>query len=122
MVINKDHYKSFKLYRGSFENLKLKFLEIFPGQEMFIEKIKAQKRINVTSHLHHIISLSKLYIKDDFLEALNKCMEYNVFSLSFISGYLEKNHKQSFKIEPVETKTELPKENVKRDMSQYNMF
>ncbi len=49
-------------------------------------------------------------------------MEYNVFSHSFVSGYLEKNHKQSFKIEPVETKTELPKENVKRDMSQYNMF
>jgi transposase len=122
VVINKDHYKNFKLYRGSFENLKLKFLEIFPGQEMFIEKIKAQKRINVTSHLHQIISLSKLYTKDDFLEALNKCMEYNVFSHSFISGYLEKNHKQSFKIEPVETKTELPKENVKRDMSQYNMF
>jgi transposase len=122
VVINKDYYKSFKLYRGSFENLKLKFLEIFPAQEMFIEKIKAQKRINVTSHLHQIISLSKLYTKDDFLKALNKCMEYNVFSHSFVAGYLEKNHKQSFKIEPVETKTELPKENVKRDISQYNMF
>ena len=122
VVINKEHYKSFKLFRGSFENLKVKFLEIFPDQEMFIEKLKAQKRMNVTNHLHQIISLSKLYTKDDFLEALDKCMEYNVFSHSFISGYLEKNHKQSFKIEPVETKTELPKENVKRDMSQYNMF
>jgi hypothetical protein len=78
--------------------------------------------MNVTNHLHQIISLSKLYTRDDFIEALNKCMEYNVFSHSFISGYLEKNHKQSFKIELVEAKTELPKENVKSDMSQYHMF
>ena len=122
VVINQDHYKSYKSFAGSFEVLKSKFLENFPAQQMFLEKLKAQKRMNVTSQLHQILSLSKLYTKDDFLEALNKCMEYNVFNHSFISGYLEKNHKQSFKIEPVETKTELPKENVKRDMSQYSMF
>ncbi len=122
VVMNKDHYKSFKSFAGSFENLKSKLLESFPGQEMFLEKLKAQKRMNVTNHLHQIISLSKLYTRDDFLEALNKCMEYNVFSHSFISGYLEKNHKQSFKIEPIEAKTEQPKENVKSDMTQYHMF
>jgi transposase len=122
VVINPEHYKSNKSYAGSFEVLKSRFLENFPDQGMFLEKLKAQKRMNVTSQLHQILSLSKLYTKDDFLEAISKCMEYNVFNHSFISGYLEKNHKQSFKIEPVEIKTELPKENVKRDMSQYNMF
>ena len=122
VVMNQEHYKSYKSFAGSFENMKSKFLESFPGQELFLEKLKAQKRMNVTNQLHQILSLSKLYTKDDFLEALDKCTEYNVFNHSFISGYLEKNHKQSFKIEPVEIKTELPKENVKRDMSQYNMF
>jgi ABC-type Fe3+/spermidine/putrescine transport system ATPase subunit len=122
VVMNKDHYKNFKSFAGSFENLKSKLLESFPGQEMFLEKLKAQKRMNVTNHLHQIISLSKLYTRGDFIEALNKSIEYNVFSHSFISGYLEKNHKQSFKIEPVEANTELPKENVKSDMSQYHMF
>jgi transposase len=122
VVIDQEHYKSYKSFTGSFDSMKEKFLESFPGQQMFLEKLKAQKRMNVSSQLHQIIALSKLYTKDDFLEAIGKSLEYNVFSHSFISGYLEKNHKQSFKIEPAAIKTEMPKENVKRDLSQYNMF
>ena len=101
---------------------KAKFLESFPGKEIFVEKLKAQKRMNVNNQLHQILSLSKLYMKEDFVEAINKCLEYNVFNHSFISGYLEKNHKKSFKIEPVKIKLDLPRENVKRDLSQYNLL
>jgi transposase len=122
IIINKDHYRSQRTMPGGFEALKAKFLESFPSHEMFVEKLRAQKRINTTNHLHQILSLSKLYTREDFLEAVGKSLEYNVFSYAFISGYLEKNHKQSFRIEPVDVRAELPKENVKRDMSQYNMF
>jgi transposase len=122
VIIDQNHYRSYKSLAGSFEVLKVKFLESFPGQEMFVEKLKAQKRMNVNNQLHQILSLSKLYMKEDFTEAINKCLEYNVFNHSFISGYLEKNHKKSFKIEPVAIKYELPKENVKRDLSQYDLL
>ena len=122
VIIDPNHYKSYKSLAGSFEVLKAKFLESFPGKEMFVEKLKAQKRMNVNNQLHQILSLSKLYMKEDFVEAINKCLEYNVFNHSFISGYLEKNHKKSFKIEPVKIMLELPKENVKRDLSQYNLL
>jgi hypothetical protein len=122
VVIDPNHYKSYKSLAGSFEVLKAKFLESFPGKELFVEKLKAQKRMNVNNQLHQILSLSKLYMKEDFVEAINKCLEYNVFNHSFISGYLEKNHKKSFKIEPVKIKLDMPKENVKRDLSQYDLL
>jgi hypothetical protein len=105
--------------------LKQKFLESFPEQILFLEKLTAQRRIHAAKELQHILSLSKLYTRDDFIEALNKAMEYNVFNHSFISGYLEKNHKQSFRIEPVKIPlngTEMPKGNVKRELSQYKLF
>lgn len=75
VLIDQNHYKSYKSLAGNFEVLKEKFLESFPGQEMFVEKLKAQKRMNVNNQLHQILSLSKLYLKEDFMEAINKCLE-----------------------------------------------
>ncbi|MFZ0453512.1 MAG: IS21 family transposase [Ignavibacteriaceae bacterium] len=121
-IIIQEHYKSYKDITESFETLKEKFLESFPEYSMFLEKLLAQKRQNAHRQLKQILYLSKLYSNVDFSEALNKSMEYNVFNHSFISGYLEKNHKQSFRIEPVKTKTELPKGDVKRELSQYKIF
>jgi transposase len=120
--IIQEHYKSSKALLGGLETLKQKFLESFPEQNLFLEKLTAQRRIHAAKELQHILSLSKLYTRDDFTEALNKAMEYNVFNHSFISGYLEKNHKQSFRIEPVKINAEMPKGNVKRELSQYKLF
>lgn len=126
--IIQEHYRSNKDYRGSFEILKKMFLESFPDKELFIEKLKAQKRINAAWQLQSILSLSKMYSHDDFIEALDKAIDYNVFNHSFISGYLEKNHKQSFKIEPVKINLSgqsvfnMPKANVKRELIEYKLF
>lgn len=122
VVILQEHYKNSKVISGSLELLGQKFLEKFPCYALFLEKLQAQKRFNSYRQLDQILSLSGLYKKDDFEEALNKALEYNVFNHSFISGYLEKNHKQSFKIEQVKTKMDLPKDNIKRDLSQYKLF
>ena len=121
-VIIQEHYKNYRDVIESFEALKRRFLENFPEHSMFLEKLLAQKRISAHRQLTQILYISKLYSKIDFIEALNKSMEYNVFNHSFISGYLEKNHKQLFKIEPVETKVEIPKGNVKRELLQYKLF
>jgi transposase len=120
--IIQEHYRSDKAFAGSFETLKQKFLEYLPEQDLFVEKLKAQKRINAANQLQQILSLSKLYSRDDFAEALKAALDYNVFNHSFIAGYLEKNHKQSFKIEPAKTISEMPKGNVKRELSQYKLF
>lgn len=120
--IIQEHYRSDKALAGSFETLKQKFLEYLPEHDLFVEKLKAQKRINAANQLQQILSLSKLYSRDDFAEALKAALDYNVFSHSFIAGYLEKNHKQSFKIEPAKTISEMPKGNVKRELSQYKLF
>ena len=99
-----------------------KVLRKFSKSRDVRRKTKGTERMNVNNQLHQILSLSSLYLKEDFMEAINKCLEYNVFNHSFISGYLEKNHKKSFKIEPVVIKYELPKENIKRDLSQYDLL
>ena len=117
-----EHYRSEKTFNGSFEVLKEKFLEYFPDKKIFLDKLKAQKRLHAAAQLQQIISLSKLYHRDDFMVALDKALEYNVFNHSFISGYLEKNHKKSFKIQPVEINAGIPKGNVKRELSQYKLF
>lgn len=123
--IVQEHYGSSRALQEGLETLKQKFLELFPEEELFFEKLKAQKRMHAAKELQHILSLSTLYTRDDFTEALKKAFEYNIFNHSFISGYLEKNHKQSFRIEPIGITFgtgEMPKVNVKRDLIQYKLF
>ncbi|MDF0682404.1 MAG: IS21 family transposase [Candidatus Nitrosocosmicus sp.] len=125
IVIQQDHYRGNNSDRGNFERLKINFLEVFPGSELFIEKLRAAKRINSRYQLFQILEISKLYRSEDFLEAINKSLHYNVFNSSFIAGYLEKNHKQKFDLKPLVdnnlfTITEMI--NVKRDMKEYNLF
>jgi transposase len=120
--IIQEHYGAGNALAGGLETLKQKFLEAFPEWELFLEKLKAQKRIHAARELQNILSLSRLYTREDFTEALTKAMDYNVFNHSFISGYLEKNHKQAFRIEPIKIKSDLPKGNVKRELSQYKLF
>jgi hypothetical protein len=76
---------------------------------MFVEKLVAQKRFNARYHLHQILELAKLYHKHDFEAALTVSLEYNVFTVNFLSGYLEKNFKHSFDLQRVATgRSELP--------------
>lgn len=121
-IIIQEHYKSSRDSAESFQALKDKFLESFPDKIMFLEKLLAQSRQNAHRQLKQILYLSKLYSKADFTEALDVCIKYNVFNHSFISGYLEKNHKQSFIIEPVKINPVVPTGNVKRELSQYKLF
>ena len=122
VIINPEHYRNKRLNDSSLSRLQSMFLEEFPGQEMFIEKLKAQKRINARNQLVRIMELVKVYERGDFLNAINKSLEYEVFNHSFISGYLEKNFTRSFVVDSTGRKVDLPKGNVKPDLSQYNIF
>lgn len=124
--IQQEHYRGNNSDLCNFERLKLNFLECFPGNEMFIEKLRAAKRINSRYQLFQILELSKLYKGEDFLEAISKSLQYNVFNSSFIAGYLEKNHKQKFDLKLLagnEIFTDITQmTDVKRDMNEYRLF
>jgi len=68
-----------------------------------------EKRFNARYHLHQILELAKLYHKHDFEAALTVSLDYNVFTVSFLSGYLEKNFTHSFELKRVAAvSSELP--------------
>jgi len=98
VIIEKEHYQGNNSDRGNFDRLKLQFLSFFPDKELFVEKLKAAKRINANYQLFKILEVLKMYSSEDSLEAIDKSLQYNVFHSSFISGYLEKNYKQKFAI------------------------
>ncbi|MFH2031708.1 MAG: IS21 family transposase [Bacteroidota bacterium] len=121
VIIKEEHYRGNRNQTPNFERLRAEFIEQFPSTDIFLEKLKAQKRINPNYHLCRILEISKMYKKEDFYEAINCCIKYNVFSANFISGYLEKNHKHIFKIkEPIiRIATSEP---VTRDLSEYRVY
>jgi len=82
-ILFRSTIEAIKPLQEALKRLKQKFLEYLPEQDLFVEKLKAQKRINAANQLQQILSLSKLYSRDDFAEALKAALDYNVFS-SFV--------------------------------------
>jgi len=124
VVLEKSHYRTPVSVLASTERMKILFRERFPGHEMFLEKLLAQKRFNARHHLHEIIALARLYHKDDVVRAFDTALAYNVFTVSFLSGYLAKNFQQSFDLTPPPiTRTALPDAPaVSRDLADYQLF
>lgn len=109
VIINKAHYRLPVSILATTEQLSARFREAFPAHEMFLSKLQAQKRYNARYHLHEILELARLYHKTDFERALSVSLDYNVFTVRFLAGYLEKNCKQSFDLRPVaQGRTTLP--------------
>ncbi|MHA1910273.1 MAG: IS21 family transposase [Candidatus Kariarchaeaceae archaeon] len=122
IIIVNEHYRGNNRRGGNFERLKQTFLELFPEESIFVEKLKAQKRYNANHQLSKIIDLIEFYRKDDFLKAIRASLDYNVFHSTFIAGYLENNFKQTFKVKAIEIDNHYKGENIKRELSQYNLF
>lgn len=124
IVIEPSHYRTPVSVMASVDRMKILFREHFPGHEMFLEKLVAQKRFNARHHLHEILELSRLYHRTDFEHALNISLQYNIFTVSFLSGYLEKNFKQSFDLPPrtIIVPTPLVAEKVTRDLREYRLL
>ena len=121
VIIEQSHYRGNNQRGGNFNRLTQIFLESFPNNHLFIEKLKAQKRINANYQLSQIIELSKLYRKEDFIEAINKSLLYNVFNFSFMTGYLEKNFKHTFELQKIEISKDYQKINIRRNLSYYRV-
>ena len=121
VVIEKSHYRTHPGATAAFDRLCMTFTESFPGQELFLEKLRAQKRLNARRHLSQMLELAKLYHKDDFLKAIAVSLEYNVFTVSFMSGYLEKHFQHTFDLPARPMPPPLEGESVTRDLREYTL-
>jgi len=121
IVIEKSHYRGNNNTTGNFKRLQEEFLKEFQGNELFLEKLLAQKRLNANRHLFQFLELAKLYHKDDMIQVIKVCLAYNVFNASFITGYLEKNFRQLFVLQKEPLHYHLTSEPLTRDLHQYQI-
>lgn len=117
--MDEQHYRGHKSDRGNWNRLKQLFLEKFPHQQLFIEKLKAQKRINPAYHLTRILDIIKFYDDSDVCQTIEACFDYNVF----MQGYLENYFQRQLTVEPLPLKLSFDQNNpsIKRALTEYKM-
>jgi transposase len=121
VIIEKSHYRTHPGATAAFDRLCTAFIESFPGQEIFLEKLRAQKRFNARHHLSQMLELARVYHRDDFLKAIAVSLEYNVFTSSFMSGYLEKHFQHTFDLPSRDISPPSTTEVVTRDLRDYTI-
>ena len=124
VILNKFHYKNYKKEEHeSFDVLKHKFIEKFSDfkdKEIFLERLKGQKRLNPAYHLKQIISIFEYYRESDCISVMKECIKYNVFSYHFVKGLIQQ---YSLKHEPLVSKeVEVPIKAVKRSLEEYQIW
>ncbi|HWT78389.1 MAG TPA: hypothetical protein VN648_06260, partial [Candidatus Methylomirabilis sp.] len=91
VIIDERHYTRHRVERGNWNRLSTMFLQRFPDQAPFLERLKAQKRLDPAYHLTRIMDLLTYYQIQHLKEAFAACAEYNTYNATFVTGYLE-NH------------------------------
>lgn len=90
-LLKEEHYA--KLKKNQFKTrvlLEKQFLERFPDQKDFLEKLYVQQKLNPVFHLKPIVEMASLYSRETMLKAFTLAGQYNTFSCHFIRGLLEK--------------------------------
>lgn len=91
VVIVKEHYEELKRRQGKTRAvLEEQFMEQFPDQRGFLEKLYVQQKLNPVAHLKPIMELAGIYSKEVMVRAFTMAHWYNTFSHHFIRGLLEK--------------------------------
>ncbi len=100
--------------------LENEFLEKFPDERDFLEKLYVQQKLNPVFHLKPILDLVTIYPRETMLKALALAKEYNTFSCHFIRGLLEKEAPREAVPEPrANSLWSLPAITVNADLSAY---
>lgn len=124
VIMKDEHYKEHRIECGNFSRLSLKFTELFPEHQWFLDKLKTQKKINPGYHLTRIIELAKLYHKDDMVKAFLICENYNTYNYTIIKGHLEKHSEiEAIPIIPIDNKTlsSIESINIVRPLTEYKL-
>ena len=92
-VIKKEHYESLiRTTTGYNKHSKEKFLEYFPGQEIFIENLASAKRRNWKNHISKILRLTEEYDAETIEEALSASRARNVYSYDYIHAFITSHY------------------------------
>ncbi len=97
-----EHYA--KLKKNQFRTrvvLERGFLEKFPDQRDFLERLYVQQKLNPVFHLKPILELATIYPRETMLKAFALSHQYNTFSCHFIRGLLEREMPEEAAPEPI---------------------
>ncbi|MEW6547232.1 MAG: hypothetical protein AB1446_10015 [Bacillota bacterium] len=120
-ILKQEHYEGLRRAAPRTRALLEKaFLDRFPDQAEFLERLYAQQKLNPAYHLRGILELASLYPKEAMLEAFSLCLRYNTFSVGFVRGVLEQHPPAQPQPEPgVRPLHGLPQVKVNRSLSAY---
>jgi transposase len=93
VVMEESHYKNHQIERGTWKRLIIMFLERFPHESAFLDKLNAQKRTSATYHLTQILELDTYYSREQMNDALAACHSYRIFTHAFIKSFLENHYR-----------------------------
>jgi len=96
IFMNKEHFQGYRGTKGTWNFLSQQFLTIAPGQEDFLKKLKAQKRINPSRHLTLIVEAAKHFSKEDTKNVIRLCDKYNVYRSDLFVDLLHQNSEPVF--------------------------
>jgi transposase len=120
-VLVEEHYA--KLRRNQSRTrvmMEIEFLERFPDQKDFLEKLYIQQKLNPVFHLKPILELAAIYPAEIMRKAFEMARQYNTFSCHFIRGLLEKENPVE-PVPPPQTSTlwKFPSISVNADLASY---
>lgn len=125
-IMVEEHYKDHKIERGNWDRLTQDFIRLFSEEQTwFLDKLHTQKNIDPNYHLTRILEISKYYQTNDMINSFNDCKKYNFYSCAFVRAFLENHGEIAQKpIIPIDSNIlqSIPKENIKRDLSDYNLM
>jgi transposase len=121
VVIDERHYRNHRVERGSWERLSCMFLERFPHQQQFLDRLKAQKRLNPAYHLTRVMDLAAFYEPAHLEAAFGACQEYNIYNAGFVKGYLE-HHASPIEFAGEDATQDTPQASpsIKRPLQEYS--
>lgn len=118
-ILVEEHYA--KLKKNQFRTrvvLEKEFLEKFPDQRDFLERLYVQQKLNPVFHLKPILELATIYPRETMLKAFALSYQYNTFSCHFIRGLLERETPEEAVPEPISLWS-VPAIVVKADLAAY---
>ncbi|OVE79786.1 hypothetical protein BVY01_01585 [bacterium I07] len=122
IIMNPEHYKNHKVERGNWNRICRTFLDRFPDYGWFVDHLKTQKRINPNYHLTQILDTAQFFASQDMEKAFAACRKYNVYTSSFVRGYLENHATSQEPVTRLRTPAVYPRgAPIKRPLQTYQM-
>ena len=89
-ILQASHYQGLALEASPYKQILMrKFLQRFPRQQTFLDRLLGQYRFNATQQLRRILNLAEEYSSDLLQEAFEQALTYNTFSYQFLKGLLQ---------------------------------